>query len=70
MDVVKEKLAEMAGRYDEIAREMMQDDIVSDPAKLTKLSNEQARLEAPVQAYHQLCDLDERLQQADEMAKE
>ena len=70
MDAVKEKLAEMAGRYDEIAREMMQDDIVSDPAKLTKLSKEQARLEAPVQAYHQLCDLDERLQQADEMAKE
>ncbi|MBR3356653.1 MAG: peptide chain release factor 1 [Solobacterium sp.] len=70
MDAVRTKLAEIESEYEEINRKLMQEDIVSDPKQLTRLSKEQARLSAPVEAYRKLKELDERIAQAEELQQE
>lgn len=70
MDAVREKLKNIEKQYDEINGQLVQEDVLKDPKKLTKLSKESARLQAPVEAWHQLQDLDSRIEQADEMLKE
>ena len=70
MDAVRTKLAEIETEYEAINEKLMQEDIVSDPKQLTRLSKEQARLSAPVEAYRKLKELDERIGQAEELAQE
>ena len=70
MDAVRTKLREIEKQYKEIVEKLMDEKVMSDPKLLTKLSKEQARLTQPVEAYHQLLELDSRIAQADEMLKE
>ena len=70
MDAVRTKLTEIESRYDEINSEMLKEEVYSNPAKLTKLSKEQASLKQAVDAWHHLKSLDERIEQADEMLHE
>ena len=70
MDAVRTKLSEIQKQYDEITAKLMEDDVVRNPALLTRLSKDQARLRQPVDAYHKLQELDDRISQAEELAKE
>ena len=70
MDAVREKLMEIEAQYDSINEMLMDEEVVRDPARLTKLSKEQAGLKQSVDAWHQLKELDDRISQADEMLKE
>lgn len=70
MDAIRSKLAEIEKQYQDINHQLIQDDVVSDPVKLTKLSKEEARLKQPVDAWNELKSLDERISQAEEMLKE
>ena len=70
MDAVRTKLAEIESEYEAINGKLMQEDILSDPKQLTRLSKEQARLSAPVEAYRKLKELDERIAQAEELQQE
>ena len=70
MDAVRAKLAEIEKQYNSISDEMLKEEVYSDPARLTKLSREQARLKQSVDAYTALKELDDRIVQADEMLKE
>ena len=70
MDAVRTKLAEIEKEYESINEKLMQEDIVSDPKALTRLSKEQARLSAPVEAYRRLKELDDRIEQAHQLAEE
>ena len=51
MDAKIVKLEEIQKKYDDISKELMQDETVSDVKKYTKLSKEQAKLKAPYDAY-------------------
>lgn len=70
MDAVREKLKSIEKQYDEINGQLVQEDVLKDPKKLTSLSKQSARLQAPVEAWHSLQELDSRIEQADEMLKE
>ena len=70
MDAVRQKLIDIEKQYTEITEQLMSEEVVSDPKKLTKLSKEQARLSQPVDAWNKLKALDDRIAQADEMLSE
>jgi len=70
MDAVREKLKEIEDQYNGITEELMSEEVVSNPSKLTKLSKQQAHLSQSVEAWHSLKELDERIGQAEEMLKE
>lgn len=70
MDAVREKLIEIENEYNKISQQLMSEDVISDPKKITKLSKEQARLSGSVEAWHELQELDTRILQAEEMVKE
>lgn len=67
MDAVREKLQEIEKQYNEISDQLVSDEVISDPRKITKLSKEQARLSGSVEAWHELQQLDSRIEQAEEM---
>ena len=60
MDAVRTKLAELQKQYDEISESLMQEDVVTNPRELTRLSREQARLQGTVAAWRKLQELDRR----------
>ena len=66
MDAVREKLIELEKQYNEISDQLISDEVISNPRKITKLSKEQAQLEA----WHELQELDSRIMQAEEMLTE
>lgn len=70
MDAVREKLKEIEKQYNDINKQLVDENVLKDPKKLTKLSKEEARLKQPVDAWHQLQDLDSRIEQAQEMLKD
>lgn len=70
MDAVREKLKQLEQEYNENNDKLMSPDIVSDAALLTKLSKAQAHLEGPVDAWHKLQSLDERIEEAENLKKE
>ncbi len=70
MDAVREKLQEIEKQYNEISDQLISDEVISDPRKITKLSKEQARISGSVDAWHELQGLDYRIHQAEEMLKE
>lgn len=70
MDAVREKLRQLEKEYNENNEKLMAPEIVSDTAMLTKLSKAQAHLEAPVDAWHKLQNLDERIEEAEALKKE
>lgn len=70
MDAVREKLRQLEKEYNENNEKLMSPEIVSDTAMLTKLSKAQAHLEAPVDAWHKLQNLDERIEEAEALKKE
>ena len=70
MDAVRQKLQELQKRYDEINGMLADEKIVSDPRQLTRLSKEEARLKQPVDAWHELQDLDNRIDEAHQMEHE
>ena len=70
MDAVRTKLSEIEKQYNEINEQLMREDVVSDPRKLTKLSKQQAALTQSVEAWKKLKELDDRIGQAEEMAQE
>ena len=70
MDAVREKLKQLEQEYNENNEKLMSPDIVSDAALLTKLSKAQAHLEGPVDAWHKLQSLDERIEEAENLKKE
>lgn len=67
MDAVREKLKALKQEYDEVTETLMTPEVMSDPAKMASLSKKQARLNAPVEAYEKLMDLDDRIAQAEEL---
>lgn len=70
MDAVREKLIEIEKKYNELTDELMKEEVLTNPSLLTKLSKEQASLTQSVEAWHQLKDLDDRIEQANEMLRE
>ena len=70
MDAVREKLIELEKQYNEISDQLISDEVISNPRKITKLSKEQAQLSASVEAWHELQELDSRIMQAEEMLTE
>jgi peptide chain release factor 1 len=70
MDAMREKLSDLEKRYNEIGEELVKEDIVSDPKKLTRLSKEQAHLQGAVDAWHSLKTLDDNIAQAQDLLKE
>lgn len=70
MDAVREKLKEIEKQYNDINKQLIDENVLRDPKKLTKLSKEEARLKQPVDAWHELQDLDSRIEQAQEMLKD
>ena len=70
MDAIREKLKNVEKRYVEIGEELIKDEVVTNPHKLTKLSKEQAHLQGTVDAYHQLKELDDMIDQANVMIQE
>ena len=70
MDAVREKLQEIEKQYNDISNQLISDEVISDPRKITKLSKEQARLSGSVDAWHELQDLDSKIEQAEEMLTE
>ena len=70
MDAVREKLIELEKQYNEISDQLISDEVISNPRKITKLSKEQAQLSGSVEAWHELQELDSRIMQAEEMVTE
>lgn len=70
MDAVREKLIELEKQYNEISDQLISDEVISNPRKITKLSKEQAQLSGSVVAWHELQELDSRIMQAEEMLTE
>ena len=70
MDAVREKLIELEKQYNEISDQLISDEVISNPRKITKLSKEQAQLSGSVEAWHELQELDFRIMQAEEMLTE
>lgn len=70
MDAVREKLKQLEEEYNENNQKLMSEEIASDPAAITRLSKKQAHLEAPVEAWHRLQDLDDRIAQAETLKGE
>ena len=69
MDAVREKLIELEKQYNEISNQLISDEVISNPRKITKLSKEQAQLSGSVEGP-ELQDLDSRIMQAEEMLAE
>jgi peptide chain release factor 1 len=70
MDAVREKLKALEDEYNQINEALMDPAAGKDPGRIASLSKKQARLNGAVEAWHQLQDLDERIDQADAMMKE
>ena len=70
MDAFREKLTAIEKQYDEITEELSSESIAQDIKKLTKLSREQARLKGSVDAWHQLRQLDQAIEEAEIMSKD
>ena len=70
MDAFREKLIAIEKQYDEITEELGSESIAQDIKKLTKLSREQARLKGSVDAWHQLKQLDQAIEEAEIMSKD
>ena len=70
MDAVREKLIELEKQYNEISDQLISDEVISNPRKITKLSKEQAQLSGSVESWHELQELDSRIMQAEEMLTE
>ena len=70
MDAFREKLIAIEKQYDEITEELSSESIAQDIKKLTKLSREQARLKGSVDAWHQLRQLDQAIEEAEIMSKD
>lgn len=70
MDAVRKKLSEIEQQYNEISDQLIQEDIVSNPRELTRLSKEQARLSGAYDAYQELKELDSRIEQANIMLED
>ncbi|NCB32803.1 MAG: peptide chain release factor 1 [Erysipelotrichia bacterium] len=69
-DPVYSKLREIDKRYQEVNALLTDEEMLKNPRELTKLSKEEARLKQPADAWQELQDLDKRLAEADELAKE
>ena len=67
MDAVREKLKALEEEYNGINEQLMDPEVMKDPSRIASLSRRQARLNAPVEARHQLMELDERIEQAEAM---
>ena len=70
MDAVREKLIELEKQYNEISDQLISDEVISNPRKITNLSKEQAQLSGSVEAWHELQEFDSRIMQAEEMLTE
>ena len=70
MDAFREKLIAIEKQHDEITEELSSESIAQDIKKLTKLSREQARLKGSVDAWHQLKQLDQAIEEAEIMSKD
>ena len=70
MDAIREKLSEIEKEYDAINEQLVSEEVLSNPKELTRLSKQQAKLTASVEAWHTLQTLDSRIEQAEEMLKE
>ncbi len=70
MDAFRDKLREIEAQYNAVNEQLMSEEVASDPKKITRLSKEEARLKQPVDAWHELQSLDDRILQAEEMKKE
>ena len=70
MDAFREKLIAIEKEYDHISEELSSESIAQDIKKLTRLSREQARLKGSVDAWHNLQDLDSRIEEAELMLKD
>ena len=63
MDAVREKLIELEKQYNEISDQLISDEVISNPRKITKLSKEQAQLSGSVEAWHELQELDPEMKE-------
>lgn len=67
MDAIRTKLKDIEEKYNEINKQLISEEIYSNPKELTRLSKEEARLKQPVEAWHKLKQLDQRIEEANQM---
>ena len=70
IEAIHSRLGDIEKRYNEIGEQLMSEEVLSNPREVTKLSREQARLSGSVEAYHELLELDSRIQEAHELEKD
>jgi len=66
-EALRQRLEEMARRYAALTDEMSDPAVFGDHNRMRALGREQAELEAPVTAYHQLQGVEEQLAEAQEL---
>ena len=70
MDAIREKLVEIENQYKDISDKLMSEEVLSNPKELTRLSKQQAHLQASVDAWAKLQELDSRIEQAQQMLED
>ena len=70
IEAMHSRLADIEKTYNEISEQLMSEEVLANPREVTKLSREQARLTALVEARHQLQELDSRIEQAHDLEKD
>jgi len=61
------KLQELTGRFDEIERQMLDSEVISDSKKYQALAKERAKLEAVVVRYKELKSNEEDISELEKM---
>lgn len=70
MEAIKQKLEALANEAKAIEQQLLDPETMTNPSLLAKLSKQQARLQGPLEAYQELCSLDDRIAQAKEILTE
>lgn len=70
MDAVREKLTRIEEHYKDLNQQLISEEVLKDPRAMARISKEAASLEAPVDAWHKLQDLDQRIEEAQTLSQE
>ena len=70
IEAIHSRLSDIETQYDDISNQLMSEEVLANPREVTKLSRQQARLTALVDARHELLDLETRIQEAHELEKD
>ena len=69
-DALREKLAELAKRYDDLGEQLGWLEVVSDPSRLRQIGKDRSRLEVAVNAYRELVKVEQDMEEAKSLLAE